>query len=112
MANANEIYFSYSAHLLLSAHLRARHSSMEQRYPGLKTRRCLQEAYIVVKETDKQALAGVAQWVVRHPANQKVTGLNPSQGTCLGCSQFQIVGVREAADPCISCTTMFLSFPF
>ena len=29
-------------------------------------------------------LAGVAQWVECQPVNQKVTGLIPSQGTCLG----------------------------
>ena len=32
------------------------------------------------------ALAGAAQWIGRRPANQKVAGLIPSQGTCLGCS--------------------------
>ena len=31
------------------------------------------------------ALAGVTQWIERGPANQRVTGLIPSQGTCLGC---------------------------
>ena len=31
------------------------------------------------------ALAGVAQWIECQPANQKVTGSVPSQGTCLGC---------------------------
>ena len=30
------------------------------------------------------ALAGVTQWIERQPANQRVTGLIPSQGTCLG----------------------------
>ena len=30
------------------------------------------------------ALAGVAQWIEHGPANQKVAGLIPSQGTCLG----------------------------
>ena len=30
------------------------------------------------------ALAGVAQWIECWPANQKVTGSIPSQGTCLG----------------------------
>ena len=33
----------------------------------------------------EKALAGVAQWIECQPANQKVTGLIPSQGTCLGC---------------------------
>ena len=31
------------------------------------------------------ALAGVAQWTECQPANQRVAGLIPSQGTCLGC---------------------------
>ena len=30
-------------------------------------------------------LTGVAQWIERRPANQRVTGSIPSQGTCLGC---------------------------
>ena len=33
----------------------------------------------------KLALAGVAQWTECRPANGKVTGSTPSQGTCLGC---------------------------
>ena len=31
------------------------------------------------------ALAGVAQWIEHQTSNQGVVGLNPSQGTCLGC---------------------------
>ena len=31
------------------------------------------------------ALAGVAQWIEHGPANRKVVGSIPSQGTCLGC---------------------------
>ena len=31
------------------------------------------------------AMTGVAQWVGDHSTKQKVTGLIPSQGTCLGC---------------------------
>ena len=31
------------------------------------------------------ALAGVAQWIECWPQNQRVAGLIPSQGTCLGC---------------------------
>ena len=31
------------------------------------------------------ALAGVAQWIEYRPMNQRVSGLIPSQGTCLGC---------------------------
>ena len=29
--------------------------------------------------------AGVAQWIEYGPTNQRVAGLIPSQGTCLGC---------------------------
>ena len=36
------------------------------------------------KEPDS-ALAGVAQWIELQTANQRVAGLIPSQGTCLGC---------------------------
>ena len=32
-----------------------------------------------------RALAGVAQWTDHQPANQRVAGSIPSQGTCLGC---------------------------
>ena len=37
------------------------------------------------RKKNKSALAGVAQWTERWPVNQRVTGLIPSQGTCLGC---------------------------
>ena len=30
-------------------------------------------------------LAGVAQWIERWPANQRVAGSIPNQGICLGC---------------------------
>ena len=33
----------------------------------------------------KVALAGAAQWIECQPENQRVAGLIPSQGTCLGC---------------------------
>ena len=33
------------------------------------------------------ALAGVAQWIEHWPVNQRIAGLIPSQGTCLGCRQ-------------------------
>ena len=58
------------------------------------------------------ALAGVAQWIERQPANQKVTGSIPSQGTCLGCRPGPPVGgMQEAIDRCVSCTLMILSLP-
>ena len=43
------------------------------------------------------ALTGVAQWIEHGPANQRVAGLIPSRGTCLGCEGGSLVqGVREA----------------
>ena len=39
------------------------------------------------------ALAGVAQWIEGWPANQRVAGSIPSQGTCLGCGPSPQLGV-------------------
>ena len=36
-------------------------------------------------KSENFALAGVAQWIGCRPANKKVAGSIPSQGTCLGC---------------------------
>ena len=58
------------------------------------------------------ALTDAAQLVVCHPANQKVAGLLPSQGTCLGFRfgpQFR-VHVRRSKS--VFLTSMFLSFSF
>ena len=41
------------------------------------------------------ALAGVAHWIEPQPVNQTVTGLIPSQGTCLGCRPGHELGVCE-----------------
>ena len=41
------------------------------------------------------ALAGIAQWIERRPANQKVSGSIPSQGTCLGCRPGPWWGARK-----------------
>ena len=42
------------------------------------------------------ALAGVAQWSECGPANHKVAGSIPSQGTCLGCQPGPwLGGVRD-----------------
>ena len=43
----------------------------------------------------KIALAGVARWIECWPVNQRVTGLIPSQGTCLGCGPGPWWGVHE-----------------
>ena len=44
-------------------------------------------------KNEKRALAGVAQWIERQPANQRVTGSIPSQGTGLGCGPGPQYGV-------------------
>ena len=40
---------------------------------------------ILSKSYSSLGLAGVAQWIERGTANQRVKGSIPSQGTCLGC---------------------------
>ena len=57
----------------------------------------------------KDALAGVAQWIECRPANQKVAGLIPCQGTCLGCGPGPQLRLCEKQPRCISHTSMFLS---
>ena len=42
------------------------------------------KGYLFKKYLD-DALAGVAQWTECRPVSQRVTGLIPNQGTCLGC---------------------------
>ena len=48
-----------------------------------------------MKKKKVLALAGVAQWIERRPTNQRVTGLVPSQGTCLGCGPGPQLGARK-----------------
>ena len=50
---------------------------------------------VITSEKDHAALAGVAQWIERQPANQKVPGSIPSQGTCLGCGPGPQLGTLE-----------------
>ena len=47
-----------------------------------------------------KVLAGVAQWVGCHLTNQRVAGLIPGQGTCLGCGPGPWLGAckREPID--------------
>ena len=44
---------------------------------------------------NRVALAGVAQWIECWPENQRVAGLIPSQGTCLGCRPGLQLGVGK-----------------
>ena len=48
------------------------------------------------KKPSKGSLAGVAQWIECQPVNQRVTGLIPSQGTCLGWARSPVQGMQEA----------------
>ena len=51
--------------------------------------------YVTNVNKFKWALAGVAQWIEYWPVNQRVTGLIPSKGTCLGCRTGPQWGVHE-----------------
>ena len=46
-------------------------------------------------KTKTFALADVAQWIEYWPANQRVTSLIPSQGTCLGYGPGPQLGAYE-----------------
>ena len=54
-----------------------------------------QPAYMIKIDT---ALVRVAQWIEHWPTNQRVTGLIPSQGTCLCCGPGPVpsLGMLEA----------------
>ena len=39
----------------------------------------------ILPEENIPALAGVAHWTEHRPVNNRVSGLIPSQGTCLSC---------------------------
>ena len=47
--------------------------------------KCFSNVYFNKYKRKEAALAGAAQWIECQPANQRVLGLIPSQGTCLGC---------------------------
>ena len=59
-----------------------------------------------IKKT-RTGLAGVAQWIKCPPANQRVAGSIPSQGTGLGCSP----GVHER-QPHIDVSLPLFLLPF
>ena len=61
-------------------------------------------------EKFNRALAGVAQRTECRPADQKMTGSIPSQGTCLGCEPGpQLVCERQLID--VSFTHQCFSLP-
>ena len=49
----------------------------------------------ILYKNDALVLTGVAQWIECWPANQRVTGSIPSQGTCLGCRPDPQLGVYK-----------------
>ena len=55
-------------------------------------------------------MAGVAQWIEFRPENKRVTGLIPTQGTCLGCGPGAQLGTRKRQP--FSHTSMLLSLSF
>ena len=67
-----------------------------------------------VKEASKTGhltLAGVAQWTECQPANHRVAGSIPSQGTCLGCRPGPQYGVHER-QPYIDVSLPLFAPPF
>ena len=58
---------------------------------------CTQHASNFFQFKMRISLAGVAQWIGCRPANQRVTGLIPSQGTYLGCKPDSPVGGMQEA---------------
>ena len=62
-----------------------------------------------VKSIWLTALAGVAQWIECRPVNQRVAGLIPSQGLCLGCQPGQVPSAGRVRSNHI---LMFLSLSF
>ena len=61
---------------------------------------------------DTRALAGVAQWIECQPANRKVTGLIPGQGSCLGCMPGPQLWVWERQLIDVSLPLFVPPFPF
>ena len=54
------------------------------------------------------ALAGVVHWIEHQPANQRVAGLTPSQGMCLGCGPGPQSGAHKGQPPIDVSLPLFL----
>ena len=62
-------------------------------------------------QSSAQALTGVAQWITRPPANQRVAGGSvPGQRTCLGCGP-SLVGVCKGQITDVSDLSLPLFLP-
>ena len=64
----------------------------------------------VVQEMQLSALAAVAQWIDHPPENRRVTGSIPEHWPGLWTRPL-VGGMREATDPRVSHTVIFLSLP-
>ena len=63
-------------------------------------------------KSSPKALGGVAKWIECQPANQRVTSLIPSQGTCLGCRPGPQCGVcKRQQDIDVFLPLFLLLFP-
>ena len=62
---------------------------------------------------DRESVFGVTQWIEHQPADQRVTGSTPSQGTGLGFGPGPQFGARKRQPADVSLThPIFLSFSF
>ena len=66
---------------------------------------------VTTYENTSLALAGVAQWTECWPANQTVTGLIPSQVTCLGFGPSPQLGAHERQPTDVSLPLFLPPFP-
>ena len=65
----------------------------------------------MLTQESNSALAGVAQWTAHRTLNQKVAGLVPSQGACLGCVWARSPVARER-QPHIKVSLPLFLLPF
>ena len=65
----------------------------------------------IINKIPKVALAGVAQWIEHQPANQRVTGSIPSEGTCLVVDQVPGGGYARGNHTLIFLFFFLPSFP-
>ena len=69
------------------------------------------EVYLSPKKNSRNiALGSVAQLGGRYPSKQKVAGLIPGQGTCLGCT-FGAVGLHAKDNQLIFLSQTYVSLP-
>ena len=72
---------------------------------------CLPLSPTFMQDKDHLAPTDVVQWVGHHPANCKVPGSIPGQGTCLGCRPGSQLGTCERQPIDVSLPIFFPPFP-